>query len=124
MNWNRGLHYIFLVASVGWIVFSAVVQPLMSHSTEIERVYGEHLACMMDNSLSDPGFEARQSECDQIRDAKLELFKTNGYWRQIFDGRFRYRFIRSLIPLSLIYAIVAPCLWFIHRGFVAQKETR
>ena len=115
MNWNRGLHHIYLVLALGWILYVLVLLPLLSHNQTIHDYYAQHEFCMESLPLTSPNYQKEQKKCDDILAVELAVFGNNPW----ADDR-RAPLIplfRAFLPPLVLYVVGGVIVWFVYRGF-------
>ena len=119
MNWNRGLHRIYLILSLGWIVYTLVVIPISIHNGAVNSIFAESYACIMNLPVGTPQYDTEKKKCDDIREVQLRV--TGGTWEYYSFNPIMPELIRALLLPVAVYVVVAPIVWFISRGFRNPK---
>jgi hypothetical protein len=77
VNWKRGLHHIYLVLALGWIIYFLVLSPIVDHQGFINNAYDLHSNCMAfvgRELMGTPAYESEKKKCDDILAAELKVY--------------------------------------------------
>jgi hypothetical protein len=119
VNWNRGLHYIYIVFALGWIIYTLVISPIRSHNETVHDIYTEHRICEGSLWVASPNYASEKEKCDRILAGTLAVIGDDP-WFEVRHMPFFY-FLRAVLPPLVLYLILAPICWFIYRGFRKSK---
>jgi hypothetical protein len=121
MNWKRGFHRIYLVGAIGWVLYVLFWMPIQYHLAYVDGLDREHSACIFElRGVTQQEHEYGEKECDRVREIKLGFENKNWFAEYRFVYIFGWgvgRPVVALLPPVLVYAILAPLIWFIKAGF-------
>jgi hypothetical protein len=119
VNWVRGLHSIYLVLALGWVIYILIISPIRAHNEYVNSAYLESINCIQALPVGTPNFDSEQKRCDERLAFDLNLENTvtkigNGY---------EFRLLRAFIPPLAMYLVLGPVVWFIYRAFRKSSRT-